>query len=70
MEPAHPTRRQGDDTTMNTQRTTAMHPSLLRTTAALGVVGARQQRNALPAAIQTVLALGLSVAAIAAIAFS
>lgn len=55
---------------MNTQRTTTMHPSLLRTTAALGVVGARQQLNALPAAIQTVLALGLSVAAIAAIAFS
>jgi hypothetical protein len=55
---------------MNTERTTAMHPSLLRTTAALEVVGARQQRNALPATLQTVIAIGLSVAAIAALAFS
>lgn len=70
MEPAQPTRRQGERTTMNTQQNSAMHPSLRRTTAALAVVGARQQLNAIPAALQTVLAIGLSLAAIAAVAFS
>lgn len=55
---------------MNTQQNRAMHPALRRTTAALEVVGARQQLNAIPAALQTVLAIGLSLAAIAAVAFS
>lgn len=54
---------------MNTQHTNATHPSILRTNAALEVVGARQRWDALPAVAQSLLALGLSLAAIAAVAF-
>lgn len=54
---------------MTTQDTPALHPSLRRTTAALDAVGARQGANALPSIAQSLLVLGLSIAAVAAMAF-
>jgi hypothetical protein len=54
---------------MTTHETSTQHPSLLRTTAALDAVGARQGANALPSIAQSLLMLGLSIAAVAAMAF-
>lgn len=45
----------------------AKHPALVRTTNALFTVAARQRRNALPAFVAVVAALGLPLGALAAI---
>lgn len=54
---------------MTTHATTPLHPALRRTSAALAVVGARQASQAFPTLAQSLMVLGLSVAAIAALAF-
>jgi hypothetical protein len=53
---------------MTTHETPPQHPALRRTTAALDAVGARQGSNALPSIAATVLVLGLSIAAVVAMA--
>lgn len=53
---------------MTTHATPSQHPSLLRTTAALAAVGARQGAHALPSIAQSLMALGLAIAAVAAVA--
>ena len=52
---------------MTSQDPPALHPSLLRTSAALQAIGARQQSQAFPTIAQSLVALALSVAAVAAV---
>lgn len=52
---------------MNDSSPSMQHPDLVRLTANLGVIGARQEANAVPTWAQSVVLLGLSLAAVAAV---
>lgn len=49
--------------------TSLQHPDLARLTANLAVIGRRQVANAMPTWAQSVMLLGLSLAAVAAVVF-